>query len=47
MESIASSLKRIDEKKKKIDAVRPLPPELVKNLQEWFAVEFTYYIKYN
>lgn len=42
MESIVSALKRIDEKKKKIDAVRPLPPELVKNLQEWFAVEFTY-----
>lgn len=42
MESIINSLKRIDEKKKKIDAVRPLPPELVKNLQEWLAVEFTY-----
>jgi Fic family protein len=42
MENIQESLKRIDEKKKKLDAVRPLPPELVKNLQEWFAVEFTY-----
>jgi len=42
MKSITESLKRIDEKKKKLDAVRPLPPELVKNLQEWIAVEFTY-----
>lgn len=42
MKSIADSLKRIDEKKKKLDAFRPLPPELVKNLEEWFAVEFTY-----
>jgi Fic family protein len=42
MESITELLKRIDEKKKKLDAVRPLPPELVKNLQEWLAVEFTY-----
>lgn len=42
MENIQEALQRIDEKKKKLDAVRPLPPELVKNLQEWFAVEFTY-----
>jgi Fic family protein len=42
MKNIVDSLKRIDEKKKKLDAVRPLPPALVKNLQEWFAVEFTY-----
>lgn len=42
MKSIVEALSRIDEKKKKLDAVRPLPPELVKNLQEWLAVEFTY-----
>ncbi|HLJ31134.1 MAG TPA: hypothetical protein VKU36_01735, partial [Candidatus Babeliales bacterium] len=42
MESITEALKRIDEKKKKLDAFRPLPPELVQNLQEWFAIEFTY-----
>lgn len=42
MKSITDSLKRIDEKKKKLDAMRPLPPALVKNLQEWLAVEFTY-----
>src|SRR5579863_768935 len=42
MENIQESLCRIDEKKKKLDAVRPLPPALVKNLQEWFAVDYTY-----
>jgi len=42
MESIVAALERIEVKKKKLDAVRPLPPELVKNLQEWLAVEFTY-----
>ena len=42
MENIQEALKRIDEKKQKLDVVRPLPPELVKNLQEWFAIEFTY-----
>lgn len=42
MKSIVDSLKCIDEKKKKLDSIRPLPPALVKNLQEWLAVEFTY-----
>src|SRR5579872_4348516 len=42
MTSVADIINRIDEKKKKLDAARPLPPELVKNLQEWFAIEFTY-----
>lgn len=40
--NIQESLNRIDEKKKKLDAYRPLPPELVQNLSEWFAIEFTY-----
>ena len=40
--NIQKSLHRIDEKKKKLDAYRPLPPELVQNLSEWFAIEFTY-----
>lgn len=35
-------LKRIDEKKQKLDSYRPLPPELVKNLDEWFSIAFTY-----
>lgn len=39
---ITDILARIDEKKKQLDAARPLPIALVRNLQEWFAVEFTY-----
>jgi Fic family protein len=42
MSGLTDALQRIDAKKKRIDAVRPLPPALIKNLQEWFAVEFTY-----
>ncbi|HLC06576.1 MAG TPA: Fic family protein [Candidatus Babeliales bacterium] len=42
MISIQDSLNRIDQKKKKLDAARPLPVALVNNLQEWFAIEFTY-----
>lgn len=29
-------------KKKKLDSFRPLPQELVKNLDEWFKIELTY-----
>ncbi|OGE24839.1 hypothetical protein A3C26_00190 [Candidatus Daviesbacteria bacterium RIFCSPHIGHO2_02_FULL_39_12] len=29
-------------KKQKLDSFRPLPPELVKNLDDWFKVELTY-----
>ena len=29
-------------KKEKLDNLRPLPPELVKNLSEWFTIELTY-----
>jgi Fic family protein len=29
-------------KKKRLDAIRPLKPELVQNLEEWFRVELTY-----
>jgi Fic family protein len=42
MIDVIDALKRIDEKKKQLDAARPLPIALVRNLQEWFAVEFTY-----
>jgi Fic family protein len=42
MITISDALSRIDEKKKKLDALRPLPVALVNNLQEWFAIEFTY-----
>ncbi len=35
-------LKRLTEKKKKLDGFRPLPSALVNNLEEWFRVELTY-----
>ncbi|MFH1644238.1 MAG: Fic family protein [bacterium] len=35
-------LKELQEKKDKIDSFRPLPAELVKNLNEWFKIELTY-----
>jgi hypothetical protein len=39
---IQNFLNRLMEKKQKLDTLRPLPAELVKNLSEWFAIEFTY-----
>lgn len=35
-------LTRITEKKHKLDSFRPLPSALVKNLDAWLAIEFTY-----
>ena len=35
-------LKQLTEKKQRLDKYRPLPPELVKNLEDWFRVELTY-----
>ncbi len=35
-------LKKINEKKNKLDAFRPLPVDLVKNLDNWFKIELTY-----
>ena len=35
-------LKKITAQRKKLDSYRPLPPELVKNLDEWFKIELTY-----
>lgn len=35
-------LKRLTAKKQKLDSFRPLPLELVKNLDEWFKIELTY-----
>ena len=35
-------LTKLSEKKKILDSYKPLPPELVKNLEEWFRVELTY-----
>ena len=33
---------KLSQKKKKIDALRPLPPALIKNLDDWFRIELTY-----
>lgn len=33
---------KLDPKKKRLDALRPLKPELIRNLEEWFRVELTY-----
>jgi Fic family protein len=35
-------LEQLTEKKRRLDAHRPLPPELVRNLEEWFRIELTY-----
>lgn len=35
-------LKKITEKKKKLDGFRPFPRAIVRNLAEWFKVELTY-----
>lgn len=37
-----NKLKLLTDKKHKLDTFRPLPPELVANLEEWFKVELTY-----
>ncbi|MBI2334514.1 Fic family protein [Candidatus Daviesbacteria bacterium] len=37
-----NKLKQLTAKKRKLDTYRPLPPELVKNLDEWFKIELTY-----
>lgn len=35
-------LSQLTKKKQRLDKYRPLPPELVKNLEDWFRVELTY-----
>ncbi len=35
-------IKLLDQKKKILDEYRPFPPDLVKNLEDWFRVELTY-----
>ncbi|MFN8445167.1 MAG: Fic family protein [Caldilineaceae bacterium] len=35
-------IQQIELKKERLDSYRPLPPELVKNLDEWFRVELTF-----
>jgi len=40
--NMKAALEHIDKKKAKLDLLRPLPPELIQNLQEWFAIDLTY-----
>lgn len=35
-------LQKITDKQNRLESLRPLPPELVKNLDEWFKIELTY-----
>lgn len=35
-------LKLLLQKKKELDSFRPLPPEQLKNFEEWFDIEYTY-----
>lgn len=39
---MTSILNTIEEKKQRLDAYRPFPVDLVKNLREWFKIELTY-----
>ncbi|MCJ7804504.1 Fic family protein [Patescibacteria group bacterium] len=39
---IEDKLAQLTEKKQKLDKLKPLPRELVKNFEEWFKVELTY-----
>jgi Fic family protein len=36
------NVNKLSVKKERLDAYRPLPPELVRNLEEWFVIELTY-----
>src|SRR3989344_1223636 len=40
--SMDDQLQKLAAKKQRLDAHRPLPRELVKNLDEWFRIELTY-----
>lgn len=35
-------LAKLTDKKQRLDALQPLPPELIKNLDEWYRIELTY-----
>lgn len=39
---MSTLLQKITDKQKRLKSFRPLPPELVKNLDEWFKIELTY-----
>lgn len=39
---LCMNLEKISSKQRQLDGFRPLPPELVRNLEAWFLVELTY-----
>ena len=39
---LEACLKKADQKKEKLDALRPLPKELIKNLDDWLKIDLTY-----
>ncbi|MFM8537068.1 MAG: hypothetical protein ACKOES_03205, partial [Planctomycetaceae bacterium] len=39
---LGMDIARLDEKKRALDAARPLPPDVVQSLDAWFRVELTY-----
>ena len=41
--NIETFLLELSNKKEQLDQFRPLPPELVKNLDDWFKIELTYH----
>lgn len=40
--NIENLLQQLTNKKSRLDKLRPLPPELIKNLDEWYKIELTY-----
>jgi Fic family protein len=41
-QSMNDLLAKLTTKKQRLDALRPLPSELSKNLDEWYKIELTY-----
>jgi Fic family protein len=42
LDGFAVELSKLTAKKARLDGVRPLSPELVRNLEDWFLIELTY-----
>jgi Fic family protein len=42
MSQLPEKLSRLTQRREALDLLRPLPPEAVRNLDEWFRIETTY-----
>lgn len=42
LDSMSSLLKKLSEKKKQLDKLRPLPKDIIRNLEQWLRAELTY-----